>query len=127
MWPFSRRKAPKVESIPIAAPTSDPEDFSVLTVGQSRLTDSFIAINFGSDSQPRFTQASIHPLVDPRMKTVADVEVRVETQVVGYLRPPALNTALELLERHRASSLEIPVMIFSTPAGPEVRVHSSLG
>ena len=106
--------------------STDPENFTVLTVGQSRLTDSFIAINFGSDSQPRFTQASIHPLVDPRMKTVADVEVRVETHVVGYLRPPALNTAIELLERHRASSLEVPVMIFSTPAGPEVRVHSSL-
>ena len=126
MWPFRRRKPPRVESVSLGAPSTNAGDFTVLTVGQSRLDDSFAAIGFTAESERRFTQASVVPLVDPRMGTVADVEVRVDGYVVGYLRPPSLNTAIEQMEQQGAATLEVPVMIFFAPAGPEVRVHSAL-
>jgi hypothetical protein len=126
MWPFRRRKPPRVESVSLGYPSTNADDFTVLTVGQSRLGDSFTAIGFTADSEPRFTQASVVPLVDPRMGVVADVEVRVDGYVVGYLRPPSLNRAIEQMELQGAETLEIPVMIFFAPAGPEVRVHSAL-
>lgn len=126
MWPFRRTKAPRVDSVDLAEISFDPEDYPVLTVGQSRLGQSFLALDFDDASEARFTRASLRPIRDPGLKTIADVEIRVDEHVVGYLRPPALTSAIALLEEHRAASLGIPVMIFATPAGPEVRVHASL-
>ena len=126
MWPFRRRKPPLVESVSVAAVSTEPDDYPVLTVGQSRLGDSFEALGFYGDADPRFESASLRPLIDPAMKRVADVEVRVQGHVVGYLRPPALDTAIRLLDEHRAESLEVPVMLFIAPSGPEVRVHADL-
>lgn len=126
MWPFRRRKEPRLESVSIGTPSTDPDDYSVLTVGQSRLGDSFTALGFTNDDAPRFELATLAPHVDPGMKRVADVEVRVHGHVVGYLRPPALDTAIGLLTEHRAAALEVPAMIFVAPSGPEVRVHADL-
>lgn len=126
MWPFRRRQPPRVESVRLADITSLTTDYPVLTVGQSRLTESFAALGFGADEEPRFILAKVVPIIDPSMKRVADLEIRVDGLVVGYLRPPALDTAIALLDSHRAEALEIPVMLLSTPAGPEVRVHASL-
>ena len=126
MWPFRKRTAPRVESVRLAEVTTTESDYPVLTVGQSRLGGSFAALGFEPGAQPRFTLASLVPIIDPGMKKVADLEIRVDGHVVGYLRPPALDTAIALLDSHRAESLEVPVVLMSTPAGPEARVHACL-
>jgi hypothetical protein len=126
MWPFRRRTAPRVESVRLAEVATTESDYPVLTVGQSRLGESFAALGFGTESEPRFALATLVPVIDPGMKKVADLEIRVDGRVVGYLRPPALDVAIALLESHRAESLEVPVVLLSTPAGPEVRVHVCL-
>lgn len=124
MWPFRRKSAPRVETVQLADLTTEPADYPVLTVGQSRLGSSFAALGFGDDASTRYEMATIVPIVDPGMGLIADLEIRVQGHVVGYLRPPALTTAVALLEQHRADSLTVPVMLLTTPAGPEVRVHS---
>ena len=126
MWPFRKRTAPRIESVRLAEVTTSESDYPVLTVGQSRLGDSFAALGFEAEAQPRFTLANLVPIIDPGMKKVADLEIRVDGHVVGYLRPPALDTAIALLDSHRAESLEVPVVLMSTPAGPEARVHACL-
>ena len=123
MWPFRGRKQPTVPSVRLTEVTTDQIDYPVFTVGQSRLDASFRALNFTSEDPPRFTVASLVPIIDLAMKKVADVEIRIDGHVVGYLRPPALDTTIAALRDHRAESLEVPVMLLSTPAGPEVRVH----
>ena len=104
----------------------DPADYSILTVGQSRLANSFTALDFTGEQSPRFVVSRAHPVIDPRMKAIADIELHVDGHVVGYLRPPALNEAIDLLSDRHAEALDIPIAIFSTPAGPEVRVHAAL-
>lgn len=126
MWPFRRTKVPRVDSVDLAEVSFDPADYPVLTVGQSRLGQAFVALGFDDAGEPHFTQASLRPIRDPGLKTIADVEIRVDDHVVGYLRPPALTAAIAMLEAHRAESLAVPVIIFATPAGPEVRVHRAL-
>lgn len=101
---------------------SDP-DYPVFTVGQSRLAESFVALGFETSAEPRFLMATLVPVVDPGLGKVADIEIRVDDAVVGYLRPPALDVAIARLELERAATLEAPVMLLSTPAGPEVRAH----
>lgn len=124
MWPFRRRKQPAVPSVRLAEVSTDQLDYPVFTVGQSRLDGSFRDLHFTSEDPPRFTLASLVPIIDPSMKKVADIEIRIDGHVVGYLRPPALNTAIAALRDQRAETLEVPVMLLSTPAGPEVRVHA---
>lgn len=124
MWPFRRRRQPAVPSVCLAEVTTDQLDYPVFTVGQSRLEASFQALHFTSEDPPRFTLANLVPIIDPSMKKVADVEIRIDGHVVGYLRPPALDTAIAALHEQRAETLEVPVMLLSTPAGPEVRVHA---
>ena len=126
MWPFPRRKPPRVGSVRLAEVTTTESDYPVLTVGQSRLGDSFAALGFEPGAAPCFALANLVPIIDPGMKKVADLEIRVDGHVVGYLRPPALDTAIALLDSHRAESLEVPVVLMSTPAGPEARVHACL-
>ena len=126
MWPFRRSKPPRIPSLRIAEDSTAVADYTVLTVGQSRLGDSFRLLGFTNDDGPMFVLARLFPVVDPGMKTVADVEIRVNELVIGYLRPPALDTAIALLDSHRAETLEVPAMIVATPAGPEVRMHASL-
>ena len=126
MWPFRRRDVPKVGTITLADVTTSEADYTVFSVGQSRLGASFTALGFANDDPPRFELASLVPVIDPAMKSIADIEIRIDGYVVGYLRPPALNSAIDLLETHRAESLRVPVVLLSTPAGAEVRVHSAL-
>lgn len=126
MWPFRRKPAPRVETVQLGDPSTQPMDYPVLTVGQSRLGASFAALEFGDDSDARFELATVVPIIDPGMGLIADLEIRVQGHVVGYLRPPALTTAVALLDEHHADSLTVPVMLLTTPAGPEVRVHSAL-
>ena len=102
------------------------QDYPILTVGQSRLAESFTAVAFGPGHQPRFALGSLVPVVDPGLRAIADVQIRLDDHVVGYLRPPALGAAIALLEANRAATIEIPVVLMWTPAGPEVRVHRSL-
>lgn len=61
------------------------------------------------------------------MNTVADVTISVDDFVIGYLRPPDLDRALELLDEHHTESLEVPCLITWSPAGPEVKVRLADG
>lgn len=130
MWPFRRKAAPRVETVQLADLTTEPADYPVLTVGQSRLGASFAALLFDDDATTRYEMAAIVPIVDPGMGLIADLEIRVEGHVVGYLRPPALTTAVALLEQHRADSLTVPVMLLTTRrpggSGPRPGDHSGL-
>lgn len=127
MWPFRRRKPPRVERVRLEELAHDPEDntddYPVRSVGQSRLTPSFAAIGFTDTSQPRHLWALLEPIVDPRMDSVADVTISVEGVVVGYLRPPDLRRAIELFDHHHALSLEVPCLLVWSPAGPEVNIR----
>ena len=126
MWPFRRRATELIDSVRLGELSDDVHDYPVLTVGQSRLSDSFAALGFGEDDDPLFTWASVTPIMDPGMGVIADVHLRVDDRTIGYLRPPALDFVVALVSRHKAHSLEVPVMIVWTPAGPEVRAHTCL-
>ncbi len=54
---------------------------------------------FHRRAAPTFLVSRAHPVIDPRMKAIADIALRVDGHVVGYLRPPALNEAIDLLFR----------------------------
>jgi hypothetical protein len=126
VWPFRRTKPARAGSVELADLSLDSEDYSVFTVGQSRLAGSFAALGCADGDEPRFAMALLVPVVDPAMQSIADVEIRVDGHVVGYLRPPALTRAISVLDDHHADSIIVPVMIVSTPAGPDVLVHSGL-
>ena len=123
---FQRRPSKRIESFRLGELSQRLEDYPILTVGQSRLTESFETLGFTGAEQPRYCWSHLEPMTDPGLKIVADVQIRVEGQVVGYLRPPALDLAISVMVEQRARRLEIPVVLLSTPAGPEVRAHSSL-
>lgn len=123
---FRRREKPRTGSVALADVSMDEADYPVFTVGQSRLTESFAALGFSDGDPPRCALATLVPVVDPAMRSVADIEIRLDDHIVGYLRPPALTKAIALLDGHRAVSLTVPVMLLSTPAGPEARIHSAL-
>ena len=128
MWPFRRRRGPRLESVAIGELTTDPADYSILTVGQSRLADSFTALDFTEEQSPRFVVSRAHPVIDPRMKAIADIELHVDGRVVGYLRPPALNEAIDLLSDRHAEALDIPIAIFSHTRRPRSsRARSAVG
>ena len=127
MWPFRRRTEPRIDTVRLGEMSSNAVDYPVLTVGQSRLVESFAELNFTESTAPLFTWARLVPITDPHMKTTADVEITVSDLPVGYLRPPALNTVIALIDEHRAASLEVPIVMMWTPAGPEVRVHHVVG
>lgn len=123
MWPFRRRTAPKLEVVRIGAPSRDVADYPVLTVGQSRLTESFASLDFTATSPPLFTWSTLTPVVDPRMKTIADITIAVDGHIVGYLRPPALDQAIDLLGQLRAATLEVPAALMWGPTGPETYIR----
>jgi len=99
--------------------TGNTQDYSIPTVGQSRLAPSFSAINVTRDSQPTEYWAQLRPLNDPRMKAIADITVVVQDEIVGYLRPPALNRAAAEIIRRKAAALEVPVLVVWGSTGPE--------
>jgi len=123
---FRRREKQRTGTVALADVSTEENDYPVFTVGQSRLTESFASLGFSDGDAPRFALATLVPVIDPAMRSVADIEIRLDGHIVGYLRPPALTTAIALLDENRAASLTAPVMLLSTPAGPEVRVHSTL-
>ena len=123
---FRRREKQRAGTVALADVSASETDYTVLTVGQSRLTASFLALGFVDGEPPRFALATLIPVVDPAMRRVADIEIRIDDCIVGYLRPPALTAAIARLDDHQAAALAVPVTLLSTPAGPEVRVHSAL-
>lgn len=124
MWPFRRGTKPTTELVRRGEPSTDLSAYSVLTVGQARLGGSFDALGFVQTQSPWFTWAVLTPLVDPRMKLIADVTVTVDGQIVGYLRPPALDDAIRELTTARAASLEVPAVLVWGPTGPEVYLRA---
>lgn len=122
-WPFWRRETPLAECISLGTPSPDRHDYDVLTVGQSRLGPAFDVLGLTQDGSPIFTVARVIPVMDERMKVAADVTVVVDGQLVGYLRPPALDWAMEARERHQAEQVEVPAVLEWGPAGPEVRLR----
>lgn len=123
MWPFRRRKQPATAVVRLGETSTDLAYYAVLSVGQSRLDASFTALEFTEAESPWFTWATLSPIVDPRMKSIADVTITVHEQIVGYLRPPALDHAIHLLQTKRAAALEVPVALVWGPTGPEVYLH----
>ena len=123
MWPFRRRAVPRSASTRLGDLSADPDDYPVLTVGQSRLGDSFRELGFGDDSEPRTDYAIVTPIIDPSLKVVADITISVDGQIVGYLRPPDLNQAAALIDEHHTETLEVPCRLFWSPAGPEVNLR----
>lgn len=123
MWPFRRRTPPRTDVVRLGNLPSDAGDFSVLTVGQSRLADSFTALGFEPHSDPIIDFAVLTPVVDPRLRLIADITISVGGQVVGYLRPPGLNRAAALMDEHHTETLEVPCRLFWSPAGPEVNIR----
>ena len=92
-------------------------------MGQSRLAGSFGDIGFTEASEPRRTWATLRPVIDPRMNAVADITISIDSVVVGYLRPPDLDLATQLLDHHLTESLEVPCLLTWSPAGPDVRIR----
>lgn len=123
MWPFRRRTPPRADVARLGSLPRDPDGFPVLTVGQSRLTDSFTALGFGPESTPRTEFAVLTPIVDPQLTVIADITITIDGRVVGYLRPPDLNRAAALMDEHHAATLEVPCRLFWSPAGPEVNLQ----
>lgn len=123
MWPFRRRRPPRIPLVRLEDFADPGADYPVLSVGQSRLQESFANLDFTAASEPRHTWAAIRPVIDPRMNAIADVTISVEGVTVGYLRPPDLDRAIALLDEHNAQALEVPGLLTWSPAGPEVSVR----
>jgi hypothetical protein len=122
-WPFGSRRPPRQPLIVLGELREDPGAYDVLTVGQSRLGESFSALGLTEESGPLFRWCRIEPIMDERMNVAADVTVMVDGQLVGYLRPPALYWAMAARDRHHADHLEVPAVLEWGPAGPEVRLR----
>jgi len=124
LWPFKQRTPPRVAVVRLDADSASPDDdFPVLTVGQSRLTESFSRLGFTAEDEPRLCSATLTPIVDPNLQRIADITVSVDGQVVGYLRSPDLNRASALMDDHHADALVVPCRMFWSPAGPEVNLR----
>lgn len=122
-WPFRRHRPPRADSVRLGDLPPDASDFPVLTVGQSRLADSFTRLGITTESQPRVDFAVLTPIVDPTLRLIADITVSMDGQIVGYLRPPDLRRASALMDEYHVSTLEVPCRIFWSPAGPEVNLR----
>ena len=122
MWPF-RRRTPPSDVVRLGELSDNDNDYDVLTVGQSRLGESFQALGIQADTAARYGWATLRPVVDPRMNAIADITVIVDGHVVGYLRPPALDMAIALLSEHNTRTLEVPVRLAWGPAGPDAMVR----
>lgn len=122
MWPF-RRRNPPTDVVRLGELSDQDNDYDVLTVGQSRLGDSFDALGVQSESPTRYLWCTLTPIVDPRMKSIADITISMEGHIVGYLRPPALDTVISLLSEHNTRTLETPARLSWGPVGPEVTLR----
>ena len=118
-----RRKPAPLESVRLGELSEDPADYSVLTVGQSRLSASFESLQFRADSEPRNIWATLLPTWDRRMNVIADISILVDGTAVGYLRPPALDEAIALLDKHNARSLQVPARLSWGAIGPDVAIR----
>ena len=124
MWPF-RRRTPPSDVVRLGELSLQEYDYDVLTVGQSRLEDSFEALALHPENPTQYLWCTLTPIVDPRMKSIADITISIESHIVGYLRPPALDTVISLLGEHNTQSLEVPARLSWGPVGPEVTLRLS--
>ena len=127
MWPFRRRRrAAPTGTLRVGEHRSDPDDYRVWTVSESRHPDAFEALwaeATPSEHDGRVLRrwATLVPIRDPRFG-VADVAVQFNGQTACYLRPPHLGAAARRAEAERVASLEVPALIERSPAGATVRL-----
>lgn len=122
-WPFRSRSAPWQDVVEVGEPSTSEDDYTILTVGQSRLGDSFRRLGLGPESPQRRTPALLTPIIDERLGVAADVTVAIDGHIVGYLRPPTVREVMSTRETRRANVLQVPALLQWSPAGPEVRLR----
>lgn len=122
-WPFRSRPVPRTPVAVLGSASQSPEDYTVLTVGQSRLQESFVSLDMKPGVSPIFSLARLTPVMDEQLGIAADVTIEVDGQLVGYLRPPAVREVMAALDQHHADSLDVPAVLEWGPAGAEVRLR----
>ncbi len=110
----------------LGAHSSNPDDYRVWTVSESRHLDVFEGLwadatptEHGGTALRRW--AALVPIRDPQFG-VADVAVQFDGRTGCYLRPPHLDTAARRTEAERVARLEVPALIERGPGGVTVRL-----
>ena len=127
MWPFRRRRPAPSGVARIAEPTGDPADYPVLVVSEHRFPEAYAALWAGADEAEQaeravFRTAMLVPVRDPQFG-VADLEVRIDGRLSGYLRPPHLGRVVAVIEEANAEAAEVPAHVEWGPVGPTTRLR----
>jgi hypothetical protein len=128
MWPFRRKQrlAP-TGTLRLGEPSTDPADYPVYTVSESRFPDTFTAVWSTATEDEREAGvlrrwATLVPVNDPKYG-VADLAVEFDGQRACYLRPPHLGRLAARIERENVEALEVPALVERGPAGPTVTLR----
>lgn len=127
MWPFRRRARPEpTGTYRLGGHSPDVDDYTVLTVSESRHPATFDAIWGAATAEEREAGmvrrwAVLVPVRDPKFG-VADLAVQFDGQAACYLRPPHLGLLARRIDDERVATLEVPGLIEWGPAGPSVRL-----
>lgn len=127
MWPFRRRRPEPAGTVSLAEATSDPTAFTVLTVSEHRFPDAYASLwDTATDDERRarmvLRTASLVPIRDPQFG-VADLEVRIDGRLAGYLRPPHLGRVARAIDAANAETAEAPAIVEWGPVGPTTRLR----
>lgn len=128
MWPFRRtpRPAPR-GTLRLGEPSTDPSDYAVYTVSESRFPDTFTAV-WSSATDAEQSEgllrrwATLVPVHDPKYG-VADLAVEFDGLRACYLRPPHLGRMAARMDREHVAALEVPALVERGPAGPTVTLR----
>jgi hypothetical protein len=125
MWPFRRKQRPApAGTLRLGEPSTDPADYSVYTVSESRFPDTFAAVwATATDDEHEAgllrRWATLVPVHDPKYG-VADLAVEFDGLRACYLRPPNLGRMAARIDRENVEALEVPALVERGPAGPTV-------
>lgn len=128
MWPFRRRQRPApTGTLRLGEPSSDPADYAVYTVSESRFPDTFAAVWAAATESEQeagllrrwATLVTVH---DPKYG-VADLAVEFDGLRACYLRPPHLGRMAARIDLENVAALEVPAQVERGPAGPTVTLR----
>lgn len=128
MWPFRRRQRPApTGTLRVGEHSSSLEDYTVLTVSESRHPQVFARLWEQASTTERDTGrvkrwAQLVPIHDPAFG-VADMTVQFDGETACFLRPPHLGRSADQIAAAHVASLEVPSVIEWGPAGPTVRLR----
>lgn len=128
MWPFRRQQRPApTGTLRLGEPSTDPADYAVYAVSESRFPDTFAAVWAAATESEQEAGllrrwATLVPVHDPTYG-VADLAVEFDGMRACYLRPPHLGRMAARIDQENVVALEVPAQVERGPAGPTVTLR----